>query len=112
MFYMMWLCVAASEDGEGVRVEVEGQSDNDFISNSDEGNQPEIVETEVDQENTDKASNEIFDDDEGSEAVNDCDRNLDVESGQNEDDNLQDLKSKFGSKRTRWSIRKVFKKNF
>ena len=107
------ICVAVSEDGEaGLRGELEGQNDNDLISNH-----PEIVETDVDGEHdediTDKPSNEIFDeDDEGSEAVNDCDRDLDVESGPNEDDNLQDLKSKFGSKRTRWSIRKVFKKNF
>ena len=102
------VCVAVSEDGEaGLRMEAE--SDNDFISNSNEGNQPEIVETEVDQEqeqdedDTDKPRNEIIDDDEGSEAGNDC------ESSTND---LQDLKSKFGSKRTRWSIRKVFKKTF
>ena len=113
------ICVAGSQDGE-VEVEVEGENDEDFISNSNEneGNQLEIVETEVDQEHdddnteTDKQPNEIIDDDEGSKAGNDCDRNLDVESIPNDEENLQDFKSKFGSKRTRWSIRKVFKKNF
>ena len=111
------ICVAGSQDDEA-ELEVEGENDEDFISNSNEGNQLEIAETEVDQEHdddnteTDKQPNEIIDDDEGSEAGNDCDRNLDVESIPNDDDNLQDLKSKFGSKRTRWSIRKVFKKNF
>ena len=101
------ICVALSEDGEA-EVKVEGVNDNDFEGNHHQ----EIVETEVDQEddniNTDKQPNEIIDDDERS----DWDRNLDVESSQNEGDNLEDLKSKFGSKRTRWSIRKVFKKNF
>merc|ERR1719219_1977847 len=95
------ICVAVSEDGEaGLRMEAE--SDNDFISNSNKGNHPEIVENEVepqqddDNTDTDKPQNEIIDDDEGSEA------GIDGESSTND---LQDLKSKFGCKRTRWSIR-------
>ena len=110
------ICVAVSEEAE-VGVRLAGETGQYFISNTDEGNPAEIVETEVnkehDEDNTDEPSEEILDEDEGCEAVNDCERNDDVENIPNDDDdNLQDLKTKFGSKRTRWSIRKVFKKNF
>ena len=107
--------VAVSQDGDA-RLSVEEEDDKEFISSTDEGNQSEIDKTEEDnghkEDITDETSNEIIDDDGGSGAVDDCDGNLEDESDPNEDDHLQDLKSKFGSKRTRWSIRKVFKKNF
>ena len=47
-----------------------------------------------------------------SDDANDSDKVSEVEEESKQDESIQDIKAKFGPGRTRWSIRKVFKKNF
>ena len=72
---------------------------------------PESVQIDDGLDDNEGHSNSVINSNESSEVVNESNNVSDVEDDSKQE-NIQDIKARFGSNRTRWSIRKVFKKNF
>ena len=72
---------------------------------------PESVQIDDGLDDNEGHSNSVVNSNESSEVVNESNNVSDVEDDSKQE-NIQDIKARFGSNRTRWSIRKVFKKNF